>query len=126
MYYDLLPKIKNAVLARKASLIVPFSRMNFEVAKVLVKGKYLRDVQKKVINRHNFLEIKIAYLDNQPFLTNFKIFSKPSRHIYVNYRELRSVRNGYGLAILSTPKGILDNREAKKNKVGGEYLFEVW
>jgi small subunit ribosomal protein S8 len=59
-------------------------------------------------------------------LTDFRMLSKPSRHIYSGYRELRPVRQHYGLAVLTTPQGIMTNKEAKKQKVGGEYLFEIW
>lgn len=126
MYYNLLSQVKNAVQAGKHSLILPFSKMDFEVAKILVEAKYLKDTQKKVINRRNFIEIKLGYSDDGPNFNNFRIFSRPSRHLYVNYRELKPVKNGYGLAVLSTSKGIFDNRKARKNKVGGEYLFEIW
>jgi len=126
MYYNLLSQVKNAAQAKKHSMILPFSRMDFEVSKILVKGKYLKDVQKKVINRKNFIEIKLNYVESQPAINDFRIFSRPSRHLYVNYKELHPVKNGFGLAVLSTSKGIFDNREARKNKVGGEYLFEIW
>lgn len=126
MYYNLLSQVKNAIQARKHSIILPFSKMDFEVAKILVKAKYLKDAQKKIINRKNFIEIKLSYSAEKSTINDFKIFSRPSRHLYVTYKELRPVKNGYGLAIISTSKGIFDNREARKNKVGGEYLFEIW
>mgnify|MGYP001586230108 CR=1 FL=1 len=126
MYYDLLARIKNAFLAEKISLLSPFSKMDFEIAKILAREKYLKEVQKKVVNRKNFLEIKLAYQNHKPSFRDFKIMSQPGRHLYRRHQDIRPVKNGYGLAILSTSKGMMDNKEAKKNKVGGEYLFEIW
>ncbi len=122
-YYDLLPKIKNAENAGKSSLTVPCSNMDFEVAKVLVKEGYIKDVQKKPVGKKNFLDIKLSA---KKVISGIKLKSKPSRHIYMDYRNIKWVRNGYGVGIFSTPKGIMSGRDARKNKVGGEYLFEIW
>jgi small subunit ribosomal protein S8 len=70
--------------------------------------------------------IDLLYKDKNPALTDIKIYSKPGRRYYVSYRHLKPVLNGLGYSILSTPKGILTNIEAKKLKVGGELLFEIW
>jgi small subunit ribosomal protein S8 len=126
MYYDVLAKIKNAERAKKESMLVPYSKMDFAVATILAQAHYVKDVQKKMSGRKAFIEIKLKYRDDEGALRDFKIVSKPSRHIYVGYRELKSVKQGYGLALLSTPKGIMSNREARKQKMGGEYLCEVW
>ncbi|RJP44600.1 30S ribosomal protein S8 [Candidatus Parcubacteria bacterium] len=126
MHYDLLAKIKNAQSARKESLVTRFSKSDFEVAKILAEAGYVKDVQKRVSGHKSFIEIKLSYRGKQPGLLGFRIISKPSRRLYEGYRNLRPVKQGYGLAVLSTPKGILSNKEARKAKVGGEYLAEVW
>lgn len=126
MYYDLLAKIKNAELAKKSQFIAPFSKMDFCVAKVLAEADYIKDVQKKVVARRNFMEIKLAYHGNRPALSDFRILSKPSRRLYTKPRQIRLVKQGYGLGIISTSRGIMSDKEAKKNRVGGEYLCEVW
>ena len=126
MYYDLLAKIKNAEMAKKKKLTAPFSKFDLAVAKVLVKAGYLNDVQKKSSNRQSFLEIKLVDAKKRPVINGFKIISKPSRRIYIDYRRLSPVKQGYGLAVVSTPQGVLSGQEAKKKKVGGEYLFQVW
>ncbi len=126
MYYDLLPKIKNAQRAQKDSLVVPFSKMDFAVAKVLQESGYLGEVQKKTSGRHPAIEIKLKYHDKRPVVNDFKLVSKPSRHQYMGYRELTSVKQGYGVAVLSTPRGVMSNKQARKDKVGGEYLFQIW
>ena len=103
-----------------------FSKMDFEVAKTLVRSGYLKEVEKKTVGKKNFLEIKISGNKKKPVIDGIKIISKPSRHIYTDYRHIHSVKQGYGVGIFSTPKGIMTNKEARKSKVGGEYLFEIW
>lgn len=126
MYYDVLAKVKNAARAKKTSFLTAFSKADFEVARTLVEAGYLKDVQKKVIDRKNFLEIRPAYAKGRPAMNDFKLVSKPSRHVYKTSDKLFPVKQGYGIAVLSTSKGIMTNRSARKAGVGGEYLFEVW
>ena len=127
MHYDLLAKIKNGLRARKEVIHTPFSKLDFAVAKILAEAGYLEDAQKKSIGKKSVVELRLRYVSkNQPAISDFKIISTPKRHIYMSYRELRPVKQGYGLGVLSTPEGILNNREARKRKVGGEYLFEIW
>lgn len=126
MYYDFLVQIKNAARARKESILVPFSTMDLEIGKVLVSRGFLKSIDKRVIGRKNYLEAAIAYKGKDPVLTDFKLISKPSRHMYAGYREMRSVRQNYGTAVFSTPKGVMTQADARKEKVGGEYLFEIW
>ncbi|MEK9180080.1 MAG: 30S ribosomal protein S8 [Patescibacteria group bacterium] len=123
MYYDLLPRIKNAEAAGKSSVLAPFSKMDFAIAQVLSATGHIKDVQKKTVGKKNFLEIK---LPNQNEIRGIKLVSKPGRHIYVDYRNIKAVKNGYGWGVYSTPKGILSNKDARKQKIGGEYLFEIW
>ena len=126
MYYELLAKIKNAQAAKKDSILVPFSKMDFAVTELLKASHFVSDVQKKTIDRKNMIEIKLRYVERGPALSDFKILSKPSRHLYAGYRDLKAVKSGHGFSVLSTPKGIVTNIQARKQRVGGEYLFEVW
>ncbi|MEK7608307.1 MAG: 30S ribosomal protein S8 [Patescibacteria group bacterium] len=126
MYYNLLPKIKNGFRARKESITVPFSRMDFAVSKVLENGGYIREVEKRMVGKKAFLDIVLVYKKKEPTMSDFKIISKPSRHMYKGYREIRPVKQGYGTTILSTPKGIMTEKDARKQKVGGEHLFDIW
>jgi small subunit ribosomal protein S8 len=100
--------------------------MDLAVAKLLVAEGFLKSADKKVIGRKNFIEMSVAYKGKTPALTDFKLVSKPSRHLYKGYEDIKLVRQTYGIAVLSTPKGILTGRAARKEKVGGEYLFEIW
>lgn len=126
MHYDLLAKIKNAYAARKEGFQTPYSKLNHEVAKLLVRYRFLKDVQKRVSDKKLFLDIKLAYDDGSPRFQDFKIVSKPSRRLYSGYRDIKAVRQGYGIGVLTTPQGVLSNTEAREKKAGGEYLFQIW
>lgn len=126
MHYDLLSKIKNAQAAKMESFQMPYSNLDNSVAQVLVKFKYLKEVSKKTVGKKSFLEVRIAYRGKKPAMSDFKIMSKPGRHIYTSYKDLDLVRQGYGIGIVSTPSGIMSTKDARKEKVGGEYLCQVW
>lgn len=127
MHYDLLAKIKNAYGAKKEGFQTAYSAADFAVAKILVRHRFIKDAQKRVIDKKQYLDIKLRYDDNAtPSFEDFRVKSKPSRRLYTGYRDLRPVRQNYGLGILSTPKGIMTTSEARKQKVGGEYLLEIW
>lgn len=130
MYYDLLPKIKNAIQARKERLVVPFSTMDFAVLKSLADAGYVKSAEKEALGRRNVIAVRLpSGAKNgakRGAVVEFKMVSKPSRHQYRDYRSLRPVKQGHGVGILSTSKGIMTDREARKQKIGGEYLFEIW
>ena len=126
MHYDLIVKIKNAEKAGKNIILVPFSGPDFSVAKVLAGAGYLSGVQKKVFGKKSFMEIKLRQENGGNVIDGFKIISKPGRRIYVGYRDVKPVKYGHGMGIISTPGGILSDKEARKSKVGGEYLLEIW
>ena len=127
MYYDLLARIRNAQGARKHAMRVPYSNLDFEVAKILVRAKFLKDVRKKTYEKKHFLEVDMeGDVRHEHAIRGFTIMSKPGRRLYVSYRTLRPVKQGYGVGVLSTPQGLMTVTEARKQKVGGEYLFEVW
>jgi small subunit ribosomal protein S8 len=126
MHYDLLAKIKNAYGAKKEGFQTAYSAADFSVAKILVRHGFLKDAQKRTIDKKQYLEVKLRYDNDTASFEDFRIKSKPSRRLYTGYRDLRPVRQNYGLGILSTPKGIMTTSEARKQKVGGEYLLEIW
>lgn len=128
MYYDLLPKIKNAIQARKDKMVVPFSRMDFAVLNVLAANGYIKSAEKETTanGKKSVIIVRLGTKTKAARVNDFNTISKPSRHFYKDYRGLRPVRQGHGMAVLSTSKGIMSGRDAKKQKVGGEYLFEIW
>jgi small subunit ribosomal protein S8 len=126
MYYNLLSKIKNAVMARKEKIVTPFSRMDFAIANILVVNGYLKSAERETIGKKNAIVIRFKTKSKTVAVNDFRIMSKPSRHTYKDYRSLYPVRQGHGMSVISTSKGIMTGKEAKKNKIGGEYLFEIW
>jgi small subunit ribosomal protein S8 len=126
MYYDLLARIKNASLAGHEFVQAPFSNFDFAVAKVLEKNGFIKSVEKRAAGKKGVLKIALKYRGREPAISGFKIISKPSRRLYTGYRDLQAVKRGYGLLVLSTPQGVLTDREAKSKKVGGEELFQIW
>lgn len=126
---DLLTRIRNAMRAGHDSLEVPSSRVKESLIKVLIAEGYLQDVKKVKAKEGagELLKVQIR-LDkqNRPVITGLKRISRPGRRIYVGIDDIAPVRKGLGVNVLSTPKGILVDREAKKAKVGGELICSVW
>ncbi len=126
MHYNILSELKNATRAKKDKATFPFSKMDFAILKKLAENGYVKSAEKEAAGRRSVIVVRLAAGGKMPAVNDFKIMSKPSRHMYADYRSLNSVRQGHGLSMLSTSQGIMTGREAKKNKVGGEYLFEIW
>ena len=120
---DLLTRLKNAQKARKESLEIPYSRPKEEILKVLVAKEYVKSF--KVVKDGKFSVLKAELNLKIPQL-NLKRVSKPGQRIYSKSKEIKPVLRGIGHAIVSTPKGIMTDQEARRNKVGGEVLFEVY
>ena len=118
--------MKNASLAGKESVVLPYSNMKHAIAECLKKESYITSVSKKIRKDHPVLEVELAYIDNKPKITEVERVSKQSRRVYFGVKDIHSVRNGTGLLVLSTPKGILSGKEARKEQVGGEALFRIW
>jgi len=126
MYIDLLTQIKNAQAVKKENVKVAYSKMDERILEILKDNGYIENFQKKGRGAKRVLDIKLKYQNGKGVINGVKFISKPSRRLYTGYKEIKPVKHGYGLLILSTPKGILTDKEAKKMKVGGEMLFEIW
>ncbi|KKU83158.1 30S ribosomal protein S8 [Candidatus Gottesmanbacteria bacterium RIFCSPLOWO2_01_FULL_49_10] len=123
---DMLIQIKNAYLARKKTVILPHSKMKEYLAKILKAEGYLSDIHVNGEDPKHDLELHLVYNNSEPALTDLKRKSKPGLRVYVGAGSIPMVVGGMGVAILSTSKGIMTGREAKKLKIGGELLCEVW
>jgi small subunit ribosomal protein S8 len=127
---DMLIQIKNAQMVSRDQILIPFSKMKLAMANVLKAAGYLSEVERKKKKakktEHEYLLLTLKYEDGVGALQGVKIISKPSRRMYIKGADIRVVRSGYGLAIISTSKGIMNSKDAWKQKLGGELLCEVW
>lgn len=123
---DMLIQIKNAFMAGRRSVDLPYSRMKFAVASILKSERYIDDIAKTGEEPKCLLHIQLRYEDGVPAVTGVKRVSKPGLRWYVNRREIPKVVGGMGTAVISTSKGIMTDREARKLGIGGEILCEVW
>ena len=118
--------MKNGSLVGKESVTFPYSKMKNAIGECLKKAGYVSEVSQKVKNGQPILEVGLIYVDKKPKITEVERISKQSRRVYFGMKDIHSVRNGSGLLVLSTPKGILSGKEARKEQVGGEALFRIW
>jgi small subunit ribosomal protein S8 len=123
---NMIIMLKNASLAGKPTVTFPYSKMKNAIAECLKKEGYIKQVSKKVKKGFSVLELDLVYTDKMPKITEVERVSKQSRRVYFNMKDIHSVRSGSGLLVLSTPKGILSGKEARKEQVGGEALFRLW
>ena len=124
---DLLTRIRNAQQRRRPKVSSPASKLRVRVLDVLVDEGYIRGyarVDHK--NGHSELEIELKYANGQPAIRDIKRISKPGRRVYKAVRELATIANGLGVAILSTPKGVMSDQRAREENVGGEILCSVF
>ncbi len=119
---DLLVRLQNASRVGKTSVSLPFSNLKMAIAGVLAKEGYTGMPDKK---NHSLL-IPLSYKNGTPAITGVKRVSKPSRRMYMGVRDVRPIRRGHGLLVLSTPKGVMTGSQARTERVGGEVLFEIW
>jgi small subunit ribosomal protein S8 len=130
---DMLTRIRNASLINKKEVAVPFSKIKMHIANILVKEGYLKkaeEVSAKTASSekgvHPYIALTLQYNGSAPAITHIKRISKPGHRRYVKKDEIEKVLSGFGVAILSTPKGLLTNEEARKHDVGGELICEVY
>ena len=124
---DLLVRLQNASRAGHTRVSLPLSRIKFAIAQALEKAGYVGAVDtKNPSDGAGTLTIDVAYKNGRPVISGIKRVSKPSRRMYLRARDLRPIKRGYGLLVLSTPEGVLTGKEAREKKVGGEALFEIW
>lgn len=122
---DMLTRIRNALAAKHEVVEIPYSRVKYEIAKILSELGYVGAVEKRG-KRHRMIAVRLRYENGVPALEGLRRVSRPGQRMYVGKDRIPSVRQGVGLVILTTPAGIMTSREAKKKGVGGEVLFEVW
>ncbi len=124
---DLIIRITNAGAVKHAVASMPFSNFKYAIAEKLKNAGYITAIDKKGKKIKKTLDITLKYnTEGKHFINGVKRISKPGRRIYKSTHEINPVRYGYGALILSTPAGIKTDKEARKEKIGGEALFEIW
>ncbi len=123
---DFINRIKTAQMAGLPSFSVPFSKLKLQIAELLVREGYVEKQEKRGKKVKKYLDITLKYSDGKPEVVGVDRLSKPSRRVYLKVSDIRAVKNGHGLLVLSTPKGLLTGKEARKEKMGGEALFSIW
>lgn len=123
---DLLIRIKNAQAAGRETVEAPFSNVKMAIAKILQSEGFIENVEKKGVKNKEKLEIKLKYDQGVGAISGIKRLSRPGQRNYSPSLKIRSSKQGYGLIIISTSQGIMSGQDAKKKKIGGEILCEVW
>jgi len=131
---DMLNQIKNAQAVKKTEVLIPLSKIKNEIAAILSKEGFVGEIKKTTKGKLKILKISLKY-DNggpgnpsgcAPAIAGFKRVSKPGQRIYEGFSEIRKVHGGYGISIISTSKGLMTNKEARKMKLGGEIICQIW
>ncbi len=123
---DFLTRLRNASRARKADMLVPYSKLKFEVARILKQEGYIANYEVETTDKFPQIKITNKLVGRGTAMTGLKRVSKPGLRRYVGAQEIPRVLGGMGISILSTPRGVLSGREARKQNVGGELLAFVW
>ena len=123
---DMLTRIRNGQRAKKDSVMTPASKLRASVLEVLKREGYIRGYSEEELAGHAGLRVELKYFEGQPAIKHVARVSKPGRRVYSGSKELPRIRNGLGITIVSTPKGVLSDAEAREQNVGGEVLAEVF
>lgn len=123
---DMLTRVRNAGQAKHRRVDMPISKLKVEIARLLKENHYIHDYKVLDDSVHGALRLHLKYYKEKPVIRELKRISKPGLRKYVAVAEIPRVRNGLGMAILSTSKGVMTDRQARENKVGGELLAIVW
>ena len=123
---DMLTRIRNGQRAKKDSVVTPASKLRANVLEVLKREGYIRGYGHEEVAGHPGLRVELKYFEGQPAIKHVARVSKPGRRVYSGSGELPTIRNGLGIVIVSTPRGVLSDAEAREQKVGGEVLAEVF
>jgi small subunit ribosomal protein S8 len=123
---DLIINIKNASDAGKETVTVPYSSIKEEILNVLKEQGYVEAIAKKGKKVHKSLEVTLAYDTYGPRVKGVQRISHLSKRVYGGVKDIKSVKQGHGVLVVTTPKGILTDADARRQKVGGELLFKIW
>lgn len=124
---DMLTIIRNAQAVKKETVYIPYSKFKMSIAEILEKEGFVKDVSRKGKKNKRIIGVELKYReDGSPAISSIKRISKPSKRVYLPLGKIYSIQGGRGLRVLTTPKGVLSDKEARKEKVGGEIVCELW
>lgn len=123
---DMLTRIRNAALVKAEKVDVPASRIKLEIAKILKEEGFIRAYKILKDKRQGILRLTLKYVDSDNVLSGLRRVSKPGRRVYVGSKEIPRVMGGVGIAILTTPRGILSDKSCRRESVGGEVICYIW
>lgn len=123
---DMITRIKNASTSNKEFVVFPYSKLKLAILDVLLKEGYVKSFAKKGKKIAKFIEVGLIYQDGAPKVSGVTRVSKSSKRIYFQAKDIKTVKSGYGILILSTPKGIMTDKQARMEHVGGEAMFKIW
>ncbi|MCF7925199.1 MAG: 30S ribosomal protein S8 [Candidatus Izimaplasma sp.] len=123
---DMLTRIRNANQMKKATVDIPASKLKVEIAELLKKEGYVTDFKEIKKHPQNVLRVTLKYLQDERVVKGLKRISKPGLRVYAKTNEIPKVLNGLGIAVISTSQGVMTDREARKQRVGGEIIAYVW
>jgi small subunit ribosomal protein S8 len=123
---DFLTRIRNAVKADKRRLDIPSSNLKVNIARVMKEQKFIQDFEVIEDNKQNTLRVFLKYTNGNPAISGLKKISKPGLRQYVDADSIPRVLNGYGIAVISTSKGVLTDKQARRENVGGEIICHIW
>ncbi|MFW0862507.1 MAG: 30S ribosomal protein S8 [Candidatus Komeilibacteria bacterium] len=123
---DMLARLRNAQAVKKDEVLIPWSKLKYGILKVFVKENYIKDVRVEEQNGFKVLIATLGYVQGQPAFKHIRRMSKPSRRIYVKGNSIPYILNGLGMAVISTSKGLKTDNEARRAKIGGELICEIW
>jgi len=123
---DFLTRLRNAVKARKKVVTIPSSKMKTSLAEILKNQKFINDYEIISDNKQGIIKISLKYIQGNPAISGLKRISKPGLRVYSGRDTFPRVLNGLGISIISTSKGLLTDKQAKKEEVGGEIICQIW
>ncbi|MBN2532610.1 MAG: 30S ribosomal protein S8 [Spirochaetales bacterium] len=124
---DMLTKIRNANTAKFEKVDISTSRVKLEITKILKNEGFIKTFKKINHDNRNYIRIFLKYAEKEtPVITGLDRLSKPGRRMYVSYKKMPRIFNGYGIIIISTSEGVITGKKAKEKKVGGELLCSIW
>jgi len=123
---DMLTKIRNAQIVLHPMVSVSYSDLKYEIARIMEKYGLIERVEKKGRKTKKTMDIYLKYQDKTPAISGLKKISKPGQRIYSGFQTMSSAKKNSGILIVSTPKGLMSDIEARKQKLGGEIICEVW